>query len=153
MIMKCSHCIKMSEQYERGQMQYEELQAENKQQAEQIEELLTQQQHTQVQRDRDLNTLNKTQCEVHKAANRANALQAENQRLKEELKAVYSSAPCPKCGYGITGGCYGCEIKRLKEAMEHAVKKLMSHHTSRAGISVIATNLKEAAQPQGGGDE
>ena len=37
---------------------------------------------------------------------------------REELKAVYSSEPCPKCGYGITGGCYGCEIKQLKEEIQ-----------------------------------
>lgn len=49
--------------------------------------------------------------ESKKRANRIN-------ELEEEIKLLCSAEPCPKCGYGVTGECYGCEIKRLKNALE-----------------------------------
>ena len=41
-------------------------------------------------------------------------LEAELAAAQEDIKLLCSQEPCPKCGYGVTGACYGCEIKRLK---------------------------------------
>ena len=41
-------------------------------------------------------------------------LQAELVEKQELIDLLYSEEPCPKCGYGVTGQCYGCVIKRLK---------------------------------------
>ncbi len=41
-------------------------------------------------------------------------LQTENKEKQELIDRLCSQEPCPKCGYGVTGACYGCEIKRLQ---------------------------------------
>lgn len=45
------------------------------------------------------------------------------EKQKELLDRVCSQEPCPKCGYGVTGACYGCEIKRLKAENKADKKK------------------------------
>lgn len=37
--------------------------------------------------------------------------------MLEQYELLCNQEPCPKCGYGVTGACYGCEIKRLKEKL------------------------------------
>ena len=73
----------------------------------------------------------------------------EIDRLKEGIqKAIYDRVDSDR-GFQLLLS----ENKRLKDAINNAVAKLMSHHTSRAGISVIAANLKLAAQPQKGNSD
>lgn len=67
-------------------------------------------------------------AEAQEVANRKHIiepLQAELAEKQELIDQLCSQEPCPKCGYGVTGACYGCEIKqlqaevsRLKEALE-----------------------------------
>lgn len=59
----------------------------------------------------------------------------ENDALKTELKELYSSKPCPKCGMGITGSCYGCEIKKLQAELAEA--------TSQLAGAITVNNLKD----------
>ena len=47
-------------------------------------------------------------------------LEAENKEQKALIDKLCSQEPCPKCGYGVTGACYGCEIKRLKKIINCA---------------------------------
>jgi len=44
--------------------------------------------------------------------------------LIDENELLCSQEPCPKCGYGVTGACYGCEIKRLQNQLDNARKAL-----------------------------
>jgi len=42
----------------------------------------------------------------------------------EEIRLLCSQEPCPKCGYGVTGACYGCEIKQLQAQLTAKNKKV-----------------------------
>ncbi len=45
-------------------------------------------------------------------------LQAENKEKQGLIDRLCSQKPCPKCGYGITGACYGCEITKLQAELD-----------------------------------
>ena len=46
--------------------------------------------------------------------NEVDHLRTENKEKQELIDALCSEEPCPKCGYGVTGQCYGCIIKQLR---------------------------------------
>ena len=41
-------------------------------------------------------------------------LRSENEEKQLLIDRLCSQEACPKCGYGVTGACYDCEIKRLQ---------------------------------------
>ena len=45
-------------------------------------------------------------------------LRIENEKKQETIDDLCSQEPCPKCGYGVTGQCYGCVIKKLRTENE-----------------------------------
>jgi len=51
-------------------------------------------------------------------------LEKEKIEQKELIDRLCSQEPCPKCGYGVTGACYGCEIVRLQTEVKQLEKRL-----------------------------
>ncbi len=41
-----------------------------------------------------------------------------------QVEALYSEEPCPKCGYGVTGACYGCALKEVQAESAGRLKVL-----------------------------
>jgi len=75
---------------------------------------------------------------------RIEQLQAELEVAKDELEDLYSSAPCPKCGFGITSGCYGCEIKKLQAELKKLVEEVDLQQDAREKAEAEIERLKTA---------
>ena len=52
------------------------------------------------------------------------ASQERVRELNQQLDSLYSEEPCHKCGYGITGVCYGCMAKEAQEKVRMLESKL-----------------------------
>lgn len=62
-------------------------------------------------------------------------LQAENKKQKELIDQLCSQEPCPKCGYGVTSACYGCEIKQLQAEVKQLKEDLIEFGRHSEGCS------------------
>ena len=52
-------------------------------------------------------------------------LKAENKEKQDFIDDILSQEPCPKCGFGITVLCYGCEIKKLQSSLDEKDDELI----------------------------
>jgi len=46
------------------------------------------------------------------------AAEACNSALEATLEDLYSAEPCPKCGAGVTGACWGCVAAKYRARAE-----------------------------------
>lgn len=60
------------------------------------------------------------QAEREDGAKNDERLERELVEARAQIKALTSWEPCPKCGYGVTGECYGCKLKARDEALATA---------------------------------
>ena len=60
----------------------------------------------------------------------------EIERANKALDDIFTMDPCPKCGHGITRGCYGCEVERLTRDRAEVVEALGPH--AHPGLSPAA---------------
>ena len=65
-------------------------------------------------------------------ANHIKKIETDNKEKQELIDRLCSQEPCPKCGYGVTGACYGCEIKRLKAENKELRETLKSAKCQRS---------------------
>ncbi len=82
-------------------------------------------------------------------------LEAKNKEQKELIDQLCSQEPCPKCGYGVTGACYGCiikeleaELKQVKEALTYAHCQLVNINATRKALNKFEINLEIIEQAQ-----
>lgn len=64
------------------------------------------------------------EAELLGCSKRESELEAENKDKQELIDELCSQKPCPKCGYGVTGQCYGCIIKQLKADNERLKEEI-----------------------------
>lgn len=80
---------------------------------------------------------------------RAEQAEAEIERLRGDIETLYSEDPCPKCGHGITGQCYGClleqakaEIERLNEECGHKQDRCLRLEQERNEVRAEVERLR-----------
>ena len=45
--------------------------------------------------------------------------------LEKQLDRLFNEDGCPECGYGVTVGCYGCELKAEQERSKALAEQIV----------------------------